>query len=67
MSMNISNHRKRVSAFCCCTPLDELIDQGQALGHSGDPVAEPIRAYQQFDRVDVAGEVIRKTGKKTHF
>ena len=30
------------------TPLDELVDQGQALGHSPERVAEHLRTYQRL-------------------
>ena len=46
---------------------DELVDRGQGLGHSPDRVAEHLRTYQRFEMVDVAGEVIRKSGRKPYF
>ena len=41
--------------------------RGQALGHSPERTAEPIRAYERFEMVDVAGDVIRKTGQTPYF
>ncbi len=37
--------------------------RGQALGHMPERLAEPIRAYERFEMVDVAGDTIRKTGQ----
>ena len=31
------------------------------------PTAEHLRAYERFEMVDIAGEVIRKTGRKPYF
>ena len=46
---------------------DELVDQSRALGHSPERVAEHLRAYQRFEMVDIADDVLRKTGQTPYF